>query len=83
LGRQFPDEKVCILSEKWHKINYFGLISRTNEFHWATTEQNIDSIYIKKFLDDLSFKIKRDTFLVLDNASVDKAKIIQEIIPHW
>ena len=82
-GWQFPGEKVSILSEKGHKINCFGLISRCNKFHWATTEQNIDSLFIKEFLDDLSLKIKKNTFLVLDNASVHRAKIIQDIIAIW
>lgn len=82
-GWQFPEEKVAILVEKGHKINCFGLISRTNDFHWATTEQNIDAIFIRDFLDTLSFKINKETFLVLDNASIHKAKIIQEAIPYW
>lgn len=82
-GWQFPGEKVCILSEKGHKINCFGLISRTNQFHWATTENNIDAIFIKEFLDFLSLKITKETFLVLDNASIHKAKIVQECIPYW
>lgn len=38
-------DAVAILVEKGHKINCFGLVSRTNEFHWATTEQNIDSFF--------------------------------------
>ncbi len=82
-GWQFPDEKVAILVEKGHKINCLGLISRQNQCHWATTEQNIDSLFIKKFLDDLSFKIPKETFIVLDNASIHKAKIVQEMIPYW
>lgn len=39
--------------------------------------------FIKDFLDNLSFKIKKETFLVLDNARIDQAKIIQEAIPYW
>ena len=60
-GWQFPDAKVAILVEKGHKLNCFGLISRTNEFHWATTEQNIDSCFVKEFLNNLSFNIKKET----------------------
>lgn len=82
-GWQFPDEKVCILSEKGHKINCFGLINRSGHFHWATTEESIDSLFVKEFLDDLSLKIKKDTFLVLDNASIHKAKIIDQCLPVW
>ena len=82
-GWQFADEKVSILSEKGHKINCFGLISRCNKFHWATTEQAIDFLFIKEFFDDLSFKIDKKTFIFLDNASIHKAKIIRERIPYW
>jgi hypothetical protein len=66
-GWQFPGEKVCILSEKGHKMNCFGLIGRCNQFHWATTQQNIDATFIKAFLDDLSFKIKKDAFFYAVN----------------
>lgn len=82
-GWQFPGEKVSILVEKGYKINCFGLIDRQNQCHWATTEQNIDSVFVRRFLDDLSFKITKDTFVVLDNASVHTAKIIQEATPYW
>jgi transposase len=82
-GWQFPNGKVTVLVEKGHKINCLGFISRCNEFHWATTEQNIDSIFVKEFLDDLSLKIRKETFLVLDNASIHRAKIIEQCIPYW
>lgn len=82
-GWQFPEEEVAIWVEKGHKMNCLGLISRQNQCHWATTEQNIDSAFVKNFLDDLSFKIRKETCIVIDNASIHKAKIIQEMIPYW
>ncbi len=82
-GWQFPDEKVAILSEKGHKINCFGLISRENEFHCTTSQENITSACIFEFLDDLSFKIRRETVVVLDNASVHKSKLIQQSLASW
>lgn len=82
-GWQFPDEKVSILVEKGHKINCFGLISRCNKFHWATSEQNIDSEFIKDFIDKLSLKIEKETCLVLDNASIHRADTIQKMIRFW
>lgn len=35
------------------------------------------------YLEELSFKIQKDTVLILDNASVHRAKIIRERIPFW
>lgn len=82
-GWQFPEEKVCVLVEKGFKINALGLISRQNACHWATTDQNIDSQFIRSFLDNLSLNIRKETVVVLDNARVHAAKIIQECIPTW
>jgi transposase len=82
-GWQFPDEEVCILSEKAHRINCFGLINRQSKCYWSTTEKSIDAQFILEYFEDFSFKIHKDTFVVLDNASVHKAKIIQERIPYW
>lgn len=82
-GWQFADEKVAVYVEKGHRINVFGLISRQNECHWATTQQNIDSTFVWTELEQLSFKIKKETFVILDNASVHQSKIMQQQIPVW
>ena len=82
-GWQFPTEDVYIAVEKDHKINIFGLISRTNQTHWTTTEKNIDTLFIFNQMEDLSFTIQKQTVVVLDNASIHTAKRIQEQIPFW
>lgn len=82
-GWQFPDEKISILVEKGYKINVFGLISRKNDCYWGSTEKNIDSLYIMEQLENLSLKIQKETFIVLDNASVHKSKLMIERIPFW
>lgn len=82
-GWQFPNEEVAIYSEKSYKINIFGLISRANECHWTISEQNIDSQCVVNHLENLSFKIKKQTVVVLDNASVHQSKLLQERIPFW
>ena len=82
-GWQFPNEDVFIAVEKGYKINLWGLISRHNQTHWATTEQTIDSTFIFNQLEKLSFQIQKQTVLVLDNASIHKAKIIQNQVPYW
>lgn len=82
-GWQFPNEEVAIYTEKRYKINVFGLISRTNQCHWETTQQNIDSQFIVEYLDKLSFKIKKHTVLVLDNAPIHQSKLFNQHRPLW
>ena len=71
-GWQFPGEDICFLSEKSYKFNYFGLINRQSQCYWQVTEENINTEFILNFLEQLSFKISRTTFIVLDNARIHK-----------
>lgn len=82
-GWQFPSEKVFMLVEKGHKVNVFGLIDRQNKCYWAATGENIDSLFVMEQLDDLSLMFRKETFVVLDNASVHKSKLIGERLPFW
>lgn len=82
-GWQFPDEEVSILSEKAYKLNLFGFINRQNDCRWKTTEENVDAGFILEYMEEFSFQISKKTFVVLDNARVHKAKVIQERIPYW
>ncbi len=82
-GWQFPDEQVCILSEKAYKINCFGMITRKNQCYWKATEANIEAQFVLEYLEEFSFQIHKETFIVLDNARLHKAKSIQERVPYW
>jgi transposase len=82
-GWQFPDEKVAIYVEKSYKINIFGLINRKCNCYYKTTEQNIDSQFVCQFLDNFSFQIKKETFIILDNASVHKSKLLKQYSTIW
>ena len=74
LGWQFRDEDVYIPSQKAQRVNIFGMIDRNNRYHGFTTTESIDADKIVEYLDDFSLRIKRDTFIVLDNASVHRNK---------
>jgi transposase len=82
-GWQFPDEEVCILSEKAYKVNCLGFISRENQCRWLMSEENIDAGVILESLEQFSFEIRKTTFIVMDNARIHKAKAIRERIPYW
>ena len=58
-------------------------VNRCNQKHWAATEQNIDSRFVFEQLDLLSFQIKKQTVILLDNATIHKAKIIQNQLKFW
>ena len=82
-GWQFPDEEVCILSEKAYKVNCLGFISRQNQCRWLMTTENIDTGFVLECLEQFSFEINKTTCVVLDNARIHKAKAIKERIPYW
>lgn len=82
-GWQFPDEDIYIPVQKGYKINIWGLVSRNNRSHFATTEQNINTSFVFEQLEKLSFQIHKQTVIVLDNASIHKSKIIQNQLKFW
>ena len=82
-GWQFPDEDVFMPSAKGKGLNCFGLLTRTNKLMFSTTTQNINSTFVFEYLDRLSFMLEKPTVIVLDNASVHTAKIIQQQRNVW
>ncbi|OIN60296.1 hypothetical protein BLX24_05550 [Arsenicibacter rosenii] len=82
-GWQFPDEEVAVYVEKGHWVNIWGLISRQNKCHWATTERTITGQFVMEKLDKLSLSLVKETFVVLDNASVHHAKLLQDRLAIW
>lgn len=82
-GWQFKGENVRIPSSHGKRINCFGLISRSNEFHFETTEQRINSDFLITFFDKFSQKIVRKTVVVLDNASIHKSKFFISKSKEW
>ena len=82
-GWQFREEDVYIPSERGYKLNIFGMIDRYNRYEEFSTTENMTADKISDFLDRLSMRIRKNTFVVLDNASVHRCKLIKEIRPIW
>jgi transposase len=82
-GWQFPDEDVFMPSAKGKGLNCFGLLARDNRFHFKTTTGNITSAWVFEYLEHFSFKVKKQTLIGLDNASVHTAKVIQDRCKVW
>ncbi|MFP5043127.1 IS630 family transposase [Parasediminibacterium sp. JCM 36343] len=82
-GWQFSDESVCIESAKGAHINCFGLLARDNRFFYQTTTENITSDFVIGLLDRVSFQIKKQTVVVLDNAKIHQSKKVKAMLPIW
>ena len=82
-GWQFDDESVAIEAQKGQSINCFGLLSRTNQFRFKTTQKNINANFVIEFLDEFSLSITKQTVVVLDNARIHTARKVKQLFEVW
>ena len=82
-GWQLRGEDVYIPSQRVARLNIFGMMDRDNRYKGFTTSEKMTADKIVSFLDEISFNLKMDTFVVLDNASVHRNKKIRELRPIW
>ncbi len=82
-GWQFRGEDVYIPSERGLRLNIFGMIDRNNQYEGFSTTENMTAEKIADFIDRLSLRIRKDTFIVLDNASVHRCRLMKELRPIW
>lgn len=82
-GWQFLDEEVYMPVDKGGGLNLFGMIGRNNKLIYETTTNKIDASFIFEQLETFSGAMKKPTVVVLDNATVHRAKIIKERLAVW
>lgn len=82
-GWQFADETVHVPAGRGRSRNYFGLLSRSNEFLYKASDETITSSFVLTQLDALSLRLVKPTVVVLDNARIHTAKQIKQRIPIW
>lgn len=82
-GWLFRGEEVYIPSERGLRLNIFGMIDRNNRYEGFSTAENMSADKVADFFDRLSLRIRKNTFVVLDNASVHRCKLIKELRPVW
>lgn len=82
-GWQFRGEEVYIPSERGLRLNIFGMIDRNNRYEGFSITENMTAEKIADFLDRLSMRIRKNTFVVLDNASVHRCKLMKELRLIW
>lgn len=77
-------EQILLPAEMHGKrINVFGLFSLKSGFHSYQTEGRVNSSQWIRWVEDFSLKIKKETILILDNASIHKSKVSREKIEEW
>lgn len=82
-GWQFADEDVFVPSSQGAGLNCLAFLSRSNQCHFSTTRECIDSVFVVEQLDGLSLCLERVSVVVLDNARVHKSKLVQERRAIW
>ena len=83
-GWQFRDEDVHIPSQKIARLNIFGMTTRDNRYEGFTSRGSITAEKLSDFLDRMSLQPrKRNTVVVLDNASIHRSKLVKELRPIW
>ena len=82
-GWQLQGEDVYVPSFRVARLNIFGMIDRDNRYNGVTTFEKMTADKVLSFLDEFSFNLEMDTFVVLDNASVHRNKKIKELRPIW
>jgi len=82
-GWQFKDENISIKSAKGKSINCFGMITRDNEFEYATTYETINSNFIIEQINRFSYRLKKHTVIVLDNAKVHQSNAMKLMQKGW
>jgi transposase len=73
-GWQFKGEDYYVPCDQKFRLNCFGIIDRKSNYDGFTTTESINADKIIEYLDHLSFRIKKKTVIVLDNAKIHRAK---------
>lgn len=82
-GWQLKDEKLAISANHGKQINCFGILSRDNTFFSKMTTDSINADFIVDFFEEFSFKILKQTVVILDNARIHLAQKVKERINYW
>ncbi|MEM1326662.1 MAG: IS630 family transposase [Bacteroidota bacterium] len=82
-GWQEKGNPICIVPKKGRTLNAFGLYTRNNELEIYTSEQSINSDLAIAFIDDFCKRMKQQSVIVLDNASIHHSYKFKAKIKEW
>lgn len=82
-GWQLRGEDVYLPCERGLRLNIFGMIDRSNRYEGFTMTENMTADKVADFLDRMSLRISKRTFVVFDNASVHRCRLMRELRLLW
>jgi len=80
---QRAGEEILLPSTRTTALSVFGIMDLDCNLHSKTFEGTINSEKIIAVIDDFIPKIRKQTILVIDNASVHHSKIFKTKINEW
>lgn len=78
-GWQLCAEDVFIPSQRGYRFNIFSMIDRNNSYKGFSMNESIMADKVADFHDRFSFYIKKNTYVVLDNARIHRGKLFTEL----
>lgn len=82
-GWQFADEDVFMPATQGAGLNCFAFLTRDNQCRYTTTRERITSQFIFEQMEHVSMQLEKLTVVVLDNAPVHVAGLIQARRAVW
>jgi transposase len=82
-GWQEKRETLAISATHGKQLNCFGILSRDNRLFSTTTTNSINADFIVEFFEEFSFKIVKQTVIILDNARIHHAQKVKERFKYW
>lgn len=82
-GWKFPWEEVYIPSQRERRLNIFGMVDYNCNYMGFNTTDSITAEKVADFLDRFSMTVKKETFIVLDNAKIHRSKLMKEMRGIW
>lgn len=82
-GWQSKHENLSIKACHGQQINCFGILTRTNTLFSKITTKSINTDFIVDFFEEFSFKIQKQTVVILDNARIHIAQKVKERLDYW
>jgi len=82
-GWQQKGENLAIPAHHGKQLNCFGILSRDNKFFSKTSTKTINTDFILDFFEEFSFKIQKQTVIILDNARIHTAQKVKERLEYW
>ena len=80
---QERQEKIEIKSSRSQRLNVLGFLNKSNDLESYTFNCSINSEVVVACIDKFSEKIRKETFLILDNASIHQNENLWEKQIEW